>query len=130
MDACNDCMSRERHTGDPSTESIPDHHPSSNGFSGVEDSCPGEWSLPQATTELASESCEVSYLAYLVATFTVLQFLTDVMQKNDTIGTLAGGRYNNRDVMAAVILVKGTNAAYVERADAIPKWEGPMQIEF
>ncbi|CAN1138105.1 HXK2 [Linum perenne] len=112
MDACNDCMSRERHTEDPSTESIPDHHPSSNGFSGVEDSCP------------------VSYLAYLVATFTVLQFLTDVMQKNDTIGTLAGGRYNNRDVMAAVILVKGTNAAYVERADAIPKWEGPMQIEF
>ncbi|CAN1137983.1 Diacylglycerol kinase 1 [Linum perenne] len=28
-------------TGDPSTESVPDHHPSSNGFSGVEDSCPG-----------------------------------------------------------------------------------------
>ncbi|XVF34927.1 hypothetical protein REPUB_Repub18cG0100500 [Reevesia pubescens] len=43
---------------------------------------------------------------------------------NDTIGTLAGGRYNNQDVVAAVILGTGTNAAYVERAHAIPKWHG------
>ncbi|KAM7519458.1 hypothetical protein LguiB_018420 [Lonicera macranthoides] len=43
---------------------------------------------------------------------------------NDTIGTLAGGRYNNPDVIAAVILGTGTNAAYVERAHAIPKWHG------
>lgn len=43
---------------------------------------------------------------------------------NDTIGTLAGGRYNNPDVVAAVILGTGTNAAYVERAHAIPKWQG------
>ncbi|XP_047307786.1 hexokinase-1-like [Impatiens glandulifera] len=43
---------------------------------------------------------------------------------NDTIGTLAGGRYNNPDVIAAVILGTGTNAAYVERANAIPKWQG------
>ncbi|PQQ10653.1 hexokinase-1 [Prunus yedoensis var. nudiflora] len=43
---------------------------------------------------------------------------------NDTIGTLAGGRYNNQDVIAAVILGTGTNAAYVERAHAIPKWHG------
>ncbi|KAK6273507.1 hypothetical protein POUND7_010590 [Theobroma cacao] len=43
---------------------------------------------------------------------------------NDTIGTLAGGRYNNPDVVAAVILGTGTNAAYVERAHAIPKWHG------
>ncbi|CAN1148820.1 hypothetical protein LINPERPRIM_LOCUS38332 [Linum perenne] len=34
----------------------------------------------------------------------LLGFLTDVMQNNDTIGTLAGGRYNNRDVMATVII--------------------------
>ncbi|GFS43908.1 hexokinase 1 [Actinidia rufa] len=43
---------------------------------------------------------------------------------NDTIGTLAGGRYYNPDVVAAVILGTGTNAAYVERAQAIPKWHG------
>ncbi|KAK3028888.1 hypothetical protein RJ639_039897 [Escallonia herrerae] len=43
---------------------------------------------------------------------------------NDTIGTLAGGRYNNKDVVIAVILGTGTNAAYVERAQAIPKLHG------
>ncbi|KAI3917732.1 hypothetical protein MKW98_021494 [Papaver atlanticum] len=43
---------------------------------------------------------------------------------NDTIGTLAGGKYFNNDVAAAVILGTGTNAAYVERAHAIPKWHG------
>ncbi|KFK40349.1 hypothetical protein AALP_AA3G362600 [Arabis alpina] len=43
---------------------------------------------------------------------------------NDTVGTLAGGRYHNPDVVAAVILGTGTNAAYVERAHAIPKWHG------
>jgi hexokinase len=37
---------------------------------------------------------------------------------------LAGGRYTNPDVIAAVILGTGTNAAYVERAQAIPKWQG------
>ncbi|XLS75637.1 hypothetical protein HN51_032502 [Arachis hypogaea] len=45
---------------------------------------------------------------------------------NDTIGTLAGGRFYNQDVIAAVILGTGTNAAYVERANAIPKWHGPL----
>uniref|UniRef100_A0A0D6QZL9 Phosphotransferase n=1 Tax=Araucaria cunninghamii TaxID=56994 RepID=A0A0D6QZL9_ARACU len=45
---------------------------------------------------------------------------------NDTVGTLAGGRYRNEDVMAAVILGTGTNACYVERADAIAKWKGPL----
>ncbi|XP_010924444.1 hexokinase-2 isoform X2 [Elaeis guineensis] len=43
---------------------------------------------------------------------------------NDTIGTLAGGRYYDNDVVAAVILGTGTNAAYVEHAQAIPKWHG------
>ncbi|CAL1400363.1 unnamed protein product [Linum trigynum] len=45
---------------------------------------------------------------------------------NDTVGTLAGGRYTNKDVAAAVILGTGTNAAYVERAQAIPKWHGAL----
>ncbi|MBA0565363.1 hypothetical protein Golob_010245, partial [Gossypium lobatum] len=43
---------------------------------------------------------------------------------NDTIGTLAGGRYNNNDLDASVILGIGSNAAYVEQAHAIPKWHG------
>ena len=47
-----------------------------------------------------------------------------LMQVNDTIGTLAGGRYYDSDVVIAVILGTGTNAAYVERAQAIPKWHG------
>ncbi|RZC81707.1 hypothetical protein C5167_044291 [Papaver somniferum] len=40
---------------------------------------------------------------------------------NDTIGRLAGGKYFNNDVAAAVILGTGTNAAYIEGAHAIPK---------
>eukprot|EP01018_Ginkgo_biloba_P016080 Gb_29423 [translate_table: standard] len=43
---------------------------------------------------------------------------------NDTVGTLAGGRYWDEDVMAAVILGTGTNACYVEDADAIPNGKG------
>ncbi|TVU35153.1 hypothetical protein EJB05_17027 [Eragrostis curvula] len=43
---------------------------------------------------------------------------------NDTVGTLAGGRYGDNDVVAAVILGTGTNAAYVEHANVIPKWNG------
>ncbi|XP_031491499.1 hexokinase-1-like [Nymphaea colorata] len=48
---------------------------------------------------------------------------------NDTIGTLAGGRYQEENVIAAIILGTGTNAAYVERmenAQSIPKWRGPL----
>ncbi|BBN14847.1 hexokinase [Marchantia polymorpha subsp. ruderalis] len=65
----------------------------------------------------------------------VVQFLEEAMAKvglqmkvtalvNDTVGTLAGGRYWNEDVMVAIILGTGTNACYVERADAINKWNG------
>ncbi|KAL5203504.1 hypothetical protein ABZP36_014456 [Zizania latifolia] len=43
---------------------------------------------------------------------------------NDTVGTLAGGRYVDNDVVAAIILGTGTNAAYVEHANAIAKWTG------
>ena len=45
-------------------------------------------------------------------------------QVNDTIGRLSRCRYNNKDVVIAVILGTGTNAAYVECAQAIPKWHG------
>ncbi|KAG6774713.1 hypothetical protein POTOM_022079 [Populus tomentosa] len=44
---------------------------------------------------------------------------------NDTVGTLAGARYWDDDVMVAVILGTGTNACYVERTDCIPKLQGP-----
>ncbi|XWS20962.1 hypothetical protein CRYUN_Cryun30bG0014300 [Craigia yunnanensis] len=43
---------------------------------------------------------------------------------NDAVGTLAGARYWDDDVMVAVILGTGTNACYVERMDAIPKLQG------
>ena len=48
------------------------------------------------------------------------------MQVNDTVGTLAGGRYVDNDVVAAVILGTDTNAAYVEHANVIPKWNRPL----
>ncbi|KAB5557672.1 hypothetical protein DKX38_008581 [Salix brachista] len=44
---------------------------------------------------------------------------------NDTVGTLAGARYWDDDVLVAVILGTGTNACYVERTDCIPKLQGP-----
>ena len=43
------------------------------------------------------------------------------MQVNDAVGTLAGARYWDDDVMVAVILGTGTNACYIEQIDAIPK---------
>ncbi|KAK3023772.1 hypothetical protein RJ639_043388 [Escallonia herrerae] len=43
---------------------------------------------------------------------------------NDTVGTLAGARYWDYDVMVAVILGTGTNACYMERVDVIPKLQG------
>jgi len=45
---------------------------------------------------------------------------------NDAVGTLAGARYYDKDVVAGVIFGTGTNAAYVEKANAIPKWEGEL----
>lgn len=45
---------------------------------------------------------------------------------NDAVGTLAGARYYDKDVVAGVIFGTGTNAAYVEKASAIPKWEGEL----
>lgn len=37
------------------------------------------------------------------------------------MGTLAGARYWDDDVMVAVILGTGTNACYIQRTEAIPK---------
>jgi hexokinase len=49
-----------------------------------------------------------------------------VSQINDTVGTLIAGRYNDEDVVVGVILGTGSNAAYVEEATAIPKFEGEL----
>lgn len=43
---------------------------------------------------------------------------------NDTVGTLALGHYHDKDTVAAVIIGTGTNACYMERADAIIKCQG------
>lgn len=45
-------------------------------------------------------------------------------QVDDTIGNLAGGRYYNRETVASVTLGMTTNAAYVEPAHAVPRWQG------
>lgn len=45
---------------------------------------------------------------------------------NDTVGTLAAGSYYDEDVVVGVILGTGSNAAYVEKANAIPKLEGEL----
>jgi hexokinase len=47
------------------------------------------------------------------------------LQVNDTVGTLARGRFWNEDTMLGVILGTGTNACYVEQADAVSKWRDP-----
>ncbi|KAK8619876.1 hypothetical protein V6N13_066376 [Hibiscus sabdariffa] len=43
---------------------------------------------------------------------------------NDTVGTIALGRYHDEDTVAAVIIGTGTNACYWERTDAIIKCQG------
>ncbi|XP_004513053.1 hexokinase-1-like [Cicer arietinum] len=43
---------------------------------------------------------------------------------NDTVGTVAKARFSNQDVVAGVILGTGTNAAYLEHTNAIPKGHG------
>ncbi|XP_051185044.1 hexokinase-7-like isoform X1 [Lolium perenne] len=45
---------------------------------------------------------------------------------NDTVGTLAAGSYNDEDIVIGVILGTGSNAAYVEKANAIPKLNGEL----
>lgn len=53
------------------------------------------------------------------------------MQVEHTIGGLAGGRYYSSDCVAGVSLGMSTNAAYVELAQSVPKWnvESPKSGE-
>ncbi|OMP01708.1 Hexokinase [Corchorus olitorius] len=45
---------------------------------------------------------------------------------DDTVGDLAGGRYYNKDSVAAISLGMGTNAAYVDSAPSAPKWQDSL----
>lgn len=47
------------------------------------------------------------------------------MQVDEAIGDLAGGRYYKKETFAAISLGMGTNAAYIESAQAVPKWDNP-----
>lgn len=44
---------------------------------------------------------------------------------NDTVGTLISHAYVDTATYMGVILGTGSNAAYVERIENIPKWKGP-----
>ncbi|KAG0243369.1 glucokinase [Actinomortierella wolfii] len=44
---------------------------------------------------------------------------------NDTVGTLLAYAYNNPETAIGVIFGTGTNGAYIEQVDRIPKWHGP-----
>lgn len=48
---------------------------------------------------------------------------------NDTVGTLVAHRYEDPSCRVGIILGTGTNAAYVERASNILKWEGSKEGE-
>ncbi|KAK9072813.1 hypothetical protein SSX86_009248 [Deinandra increscens subsp. villosa] len=43
---------------------------------------------------------------------------------NDSVGTLAVGHFLDKDTVAAVVIGTGTNACYLERADAVIKCQG------
>ncbi|TPX70578.1 hexokinase [Spizellomyces sp. 'palustris'] len=45
---------------------------------------------------------------------------------NDTVGTLISHAYRDPQTYVGVIFGTGTNAAYVERIEEIPKWTGPI----
>lgn len=51
----------------------------------------------------------------------MLIYLFFLKQINDTVGTLALGHYHDEDTVAAVVFGTGTNACYLEQADAIIK---------
>lgn len=48
-----------------------------------------------------------------------------LLQVNDAVGTLAGARYYDPDVVVAVILGTGSNACYEEREDTSFRLVGP-----
>ncbi|KAF5738062.1 putative hexokinase [Tripterygium wilfordii] len=45
---------------------------------------------------------------------------------DNAVGELAGGRYYNRDSVAAITLGMSTDAAYIEAAETVHKWCSPL----
>ncbi|XVF59180.1 hypothetical protein PTKIN_Ptkin07bG0254700 [Pterospermum kingtungense] len=45
---------------------------------------------------------------------------------DDTVGNLAGGRYYNKDTVAAITLGMGTNASYVDTAQSATRWQDSL----
>ncbi|KAE8694056.1 putative hexokinase-like 2 protein [Hibiscus syriacus] len=45
---------------------------------------------------------------------------------DDIVGNLAGGRYYDKDCVAAITLGKGSNAAYVDAAQLAPRWHNSL----
>ncbi|GMI67231.1 hexokinase-like 3 [Hibiscus trionum] len=44
----------------------------------------------------------------------------------DIVGHLAGGRYYDKDCVAAITLGSGTNAAYIDTAQSAPRWNDSL----
>ncbi|XP_040961538.1 probable hexokinase-like 2 protein isoform X2 [Gossypium hirsutum] len=49
-----------------------------------------------------------------------------IEQVDDIVGNLAGGRYYDKDCVAAITLGMGTNAAYVDTTQSAPRWHDSL----
>ncbi|KAK9674625.1 hypothetical protein K7432_017084 [Basidiobolus ranarum] len=80
-----------------------------------------------------------SFTATNVIGFDVAQLLQDALNRihlsnikvaalvNDTVGTLLAAGYAEPSTTCGVIFGTGTNTAYLERIDDIPKWKGTKE---
>lgn len=76
----------------------------------------------------------------LVSIFTCLHYSINIVYKrhfrvdsdsrieqvDDIVGNLAGGRYYEKDCVAAITLGMGTNAAYVDTTQSAPRWHDSL----
>ncbi|MBA0617038.1 hypothetical protein Godav_026515 [Gossypium davidsonii] len=76
----------------------------------------------------------------LVSIFTCLHYSINIVYKrhfrvdsdsrieqvDDIVGNLAGGRYYDKDCVAAITLGIGTNAAYVDTTQSAPRWHDSL----
>ncbi|KAF1859449.1 hypothetical protein Lal_00010033 [Lupinus albus] len=86
----------------------------------------GEDVVKALTKSMEKIGLDMRVAALVSPTFLSLRSPLPPLKINDTVGTLARARFSDQDVIAGVILGTGTNAAYVERAQAIPKWQGHL----
>ncbi|XP_052878194.1 probable hexokinase-like 2 protein isoform X2 [Gossypium arboreum] len=55
-----------------------------------------------------------------------LKLRVHALQVDDIVGNLAGGRYYDKDCVAAITLGMGTNAAYVDTTQSAPRWHDSL----